>query len=61
MKGHAFLRTQEYVLLVFLISEVRKEVHFTDRMLRARKLGDRAAGHVSYSRVIEISHHILKG
>lgn len=42
--------------------EVRKEAHFILRgRLRARKLGDRAGGHMSCVRVIEISQHIFKG
>lgn len=59
MKGHTFLRTRGYVLLAFLASS--EETHFTDRTVRTRKLGDRAAGHMSCDRVIETSQHIFKG
>lgn len=48
-----------YILLAFLASS--EETHFTDRTVRTRKLGDRAAGHMSCDRVIETSQHIFKG
>lgn len=58
MKGHTFLRTR-YILLAFLASS--EETHLTDRSVRVRKLGDRAAGHMSCDRVIETSQRIFKG